>query len=42
MEPPSREETVIIPTHAVLVMPQLSLSFQNPLPMLEEALLGYN
>lgn len=41
-EPPSREEALIILTRAVLVMPQLSLSIQNPLPMPEEALLVHN
>lgn len=42
IEAPSRDNALIILTHFVLVMPQLSLSFQNPLPMPEEALLGYN
>lgn len=37
---PSREEALII--LAVFVMPQLSLSVQNPLLMPEEALLVHN
>lgn len=41
-EPLSREEALIVLTHAVLVMPQLGLSIQNPLPMPEEALLVQN
>lgn len=41
-EPPSREEALITLTDAVLVMPQLSLSIQNPLLMPEEALLVHN
>lgn len=41
-KPPSSEETLIILTYAVLVMPRLSLSIQNPLPMPEETLLVHN